>query len=262
MSRQGNDLVRKYLWNAAKSAMQHNPAVRALYQRLTGHGQRGDVALGHCMRKLLHLVFAVWRTGRPFDPEHYPWEQRPTAAGGRGQEAAGHKQGTSPPREVVTAAESSIAAAPSPVQPAAAAAESLARQTPAPQPPTTAAAASRPPEAATTGGEWVDFEALRRQVRMEQVLEHLGHLERLRGCGPQRRGPCPVHGSAAQGGRTFSVHLEQGVFQCFHPPCGAHGNVLDLWAAVYRLPLREAALDLARTFGIELPSHEQRRGTR
>jgi hypothetical protein len=26
------------------------------------------------MRKLLHLVFAVWKTGKPFDPNHYPWE--------------------------------------------------------------------------------------------------------------------------------------------------------------------------------------------
>ena len=34
----------------------------------------GDVAIGHCMRKLLHLVFAVWKTNRPFDEKHFPWE--------------------------------------------------------------------------------------------------------------------------------------------------------------------------------------------
>jgi len=34
MSRKGNDLVRNYLWNAARSAMIHNPAIRALYRRL------------------------------------------------------------------------------------------------------------------------------------------------------------------------------------------------------------------------------------
>jgi len=33
------------------------------------------VALGHCMRKLLHLVFAVWKTGQSFDCQHYPWLQ-------------------------------------------------------------------------------------------------------------------------------------------------------------------------------------------
>src|SRR5207253_5964922 len=55
MSRKGNDLVRHYLWNAARSAITHNPAIRALYKRLRAKGTRGDVALGHCMRKLLHL---------------------------------------------------------------------------------------------------------------------------------------------------------------------------------------------------------------
>src|SRR5205085_1260369 len=74
MSRKGNDLVRGYLWNATRSAIRHNPAIRALYGRLKAKGKRGDVAIGHCMRKLLHLVFAVWKTDRPFDAKHYPWE--------------------------------------------------------------------------------------------------------------------------------------------------------------------------------------------
>ena len=86
---------------------------------------------------------------------------------------------------------------------------------------------------------------------MEQVLAHLGHLHELTGSGPQRRGRCPVHSSPGQGGRTFSVHLGKNVFQCFHPPCGIKGNVLDLWAAVHHLPLREAALHLASTFHLQ-----------
>ena len=72
--RKGNDLVRAYLWNAARVAIRHNPAIRALYRRLRAKGKRGDVAIGHCMRKLLHLVFAVWKTDRPFDEDHFPWE--------------------------------------------------------------------------------------------------------------------------------------------------------------------------------------------
>src|SRR5439155_3492297 len=74
MSPKGNDLVRSYLWNAARAAIRHNPAIGALYRRLKARGKRGDVALGHCMRKLLHLVFAVWKTNRPFDDNHFPWE--------------------------------------------------------------------------------------------------------------------------------------------------------------------------------------------
>src|SRR5207253_2914897 len=61
-SRQGNDLVRHYRGNAARSAITHNTAIRALYKRLRANGTRGDVALGHGRRKLLHLVFAVWKS--------------------------------------------------------------------------------------------------------------------------------------------------------------------------------------------------------
>jgi DNA primase len=51
--------------------------------------------------------------------------------------------------------------------------------------------------------------------------------------------------------RTFSVHLDQGVFQCFDNACGKKGDVIDLWASVRGLTLREAALDLVRTFDLE-----------
>ena len=102
--------------------------------------------------------------------------------------------------------------------------------------------------------ESIDFAALRREVTLEQVLRHLGHLDSLRGSGPQRRGPCPVHGSSRAGSRSFSVNFEKNVFRCFCPECGAHGNVLDLWAAVHHLPLVEAARHLAQTFGLDLQS--------
>src|SRR5262249_41434845 len=69
MSRRGNDLVRRYLWMAALSAIRCNPAVRALYARVVAkHPQDKAIAVGHAMRKLLHLVFAIWKSRRPFDP--------------------------------------------------------------------------------------------------------------------------------------------------------------------------------------------------
>ena len=76
MSAKGNDLARGHLWMAAQSAIVHNSAIRPLYQRLRAKGKRGDVSLGHCVRKLLHLVFAIWKTNRPFDPNHYPWDRQ------------------------------------------------------------------------------------------------------------------------------------------------------------------------------------------
>jgi transposase len=73
MSQRGNDLVRRYLWMAALSAVQHNPAVRALYARVVAkHPDHKSIAVGHGMRKLLHLVFTIWKTKKPFDKQHYP----------------------------------------------------------------------------------------------------------------------------------------------------------------------------------------------
>jgi hypothetical protein len=235
MSHKGNDLVRGYLWNAARSAAQHNPAIRALYRRLKAKGTRSDVALGHCMRKLLHLVFAVWKTDRPFDANHFPWEPRPdtppstpspatvATPAPTNDKAVGHTQAL-PAEPVVTTASCTGGAAVPPVKPQAAAA---------------ATALPRPR---------VDFAFLRQQITLEQVLRHLALFDDLRGRGPQLRGCCPVHGKAGAKERTFSVHLGKNVFQCFQAECGAQGNVLDLWAAVHGLPLYEAALHLADTF--------------
>jgi transposase len=242
MSRKGNDLVRGYLWNAARSAIRYNPAIGALYRRLRAKGRRGDVAMGHCMRKLLHFVFAVWKTNRPFDAKHFPWDDSgdtdvsPTtlpkpdagAAPPDNETAVGHKRDL-PAKEVVTTATSTVGPTSPPVKPV-----SQPRSTTRPK---------------------VDFPFLRKQITMEQVLQHLGLFGQLRGRGDQRRGPCPLHSHPTDAERTFSVHLGKNAFQCFHADCGVKGNVLDLWAAIHRLPLYEAALHLAETF--QLPRNRE-----
>ena len=52
-------------------------------------------------------------------------------------------------------------------------------------------------------------------------------------------------------GRNFRVDLTDNVFQCFDAKCASHGDVIDLWAALSHLSVRDAALDLARTFDLE-----------
>jgi len=225
MSRKGNDLVRHYLWNAARSALVHNTAIRALYSRLKAQGKRGDVALGHCMRKLLHLVYAVWKSNRPFDDNHVAGPRPGSAAqdaaeADSNETAVGHKRDV-PAEEVVTTANATVAPPPPPVK---------------------ASTANRPARAK------VDFAFLRQHVSMEQVLRHLGLYDQLRGRGQQRRGPCPIHAQPHDRQPTFSAHLGKHLFQCFHTSCGAPGNVLDLWAALHKLPLYEVAPHLAETF--------------
>jgi hypothetical protein len=102
---------------------------------------------------------------------------------------------------------------------------------------------------------YIDFGHLKRQVPLAHVLDQLGLLSPLRDSGPQRRCACPLHRGDARG-RTFSENLDDHVFQCFDPKCGQKGDIIDLWSGVRGLGLRTAALDLARTFGVELaPRH-------
>jgi hypothetical protein len=186
MSAKGADLARRYLWNAARSALRCNPAVAALDRRLKAKGTRGDIALGHCMRKLLHLIFAVWKTNRPFDAASFASPLADAASGN--EEAVGHTRDV-PAEEGVTTATATLAPSTLPVKPAPA-----------------ANAAPRPR---------IDFAFLRQQVTMEQILRHLGLSEGLRGRGRQLRGPCPFHAPPGDRRCTFSVHLGKNVFRCF-----------------------------------------------
>jgi transposase len=217
MSPRGNDLVRRYLWMAALSAARYNPACRALYGRVRAkHPDQPSIAIGHVMRKLLHLAFAVWKTGQPFDPNHYPWGK--PAGSPCGDES----------RERVQAA------GPGPDEPA--------------RSEVTATCDTSLPQAGVAA--WLDFAHLKRQLPMGRVLDQLGLTPRLKGPAVQKRCACPIHRGGGRG-RTFSVNLESSVYQCFDAKCASHGDVIDLWAAVHHLSLRDAALDLVRTFELE-----------
>ena len=49
-------------------------------------------------------------------------------------------------------------------------------------------------------------------------------------------------------------------FCCKNTKCAAQGNSLDLWARHCELPLYEATLYLADTFGLEIRRGQKRRG--
>jgi transposase len=218
MCQKGDDLVRRYLFNAALSAVQSNPAVRALYRRLRARGASGKVALGHAMRKLLHLAFAVWKSGKPFDPQYYPWDQTPGNLTAETKEAAGHKQEASPVEQVVTA--------------------------------TPTATLSPPTSDVNTLSSGVDFQSVRSQTSMQQVLELL-EFDPVEARGDQLRGACPVHHSTSPSSRSFSANLTTNTFRCFK--CQAQGNHLDLWAAATNQKLYDAAIDLCQKVHIETP---------
>ena len=96
----------------------------------------------------------------------------------------------------------------------------------------------------------IDYHQVRLQVSMTRVLDLIG-FQATRRRGAQLRGPCPIPGCRSTSRRAFSVHLTRQIYHCF--ACNSHGNPLDLWAAVRRLPLHAAAIDLCRIAGLPLP---------
>jgi transposase len=66
----GQAVIRQALYFPAMSAARHNPAIRALYQRLLAAGKPKMVALVAAMRKLLHQIYGVLRSGQVFDRAH------------------------------------------------------------------------------------------------------------------------------------------------------------------------------------------------
>src|SRR5213594_485476 len=102
---------------------------------------------------------------------------------------------------------------------------------------------------------WVDFNAIKAAVSVEQVLAHYG-INWLRRSGDELRGKCPIHPNA-EGERTFHVNLEKNLFHCFS--CGAKGSgVLELVAALDNISIREAGLKLQNVFVVRQGSGEKR----
>jgi transposase len=68
LAKTGNSRLRRALYFPAMVAMRHNPAVHALAERLRARGKRPMVIVGAAMHKLLHLIYGVLKSGKPFDP--------------------------------------------------------------------------------------------------------------------------------------------------------------------------------------------------
>jgi DNA primase len=96
----------------------------------------------------------------------------------------------------------------------------------------------------------IDFVLLRRQISLTQVLDLVGFTPTTR-CGPQWRGPCPVHGSKSPRSRSFAAQVAKNCWRCFR--CGASGNALDLYLAVTKLSVYEGTLALCARLGISAP---------
>jgi transposase len=80
ISKTGNARLRQALYMAALSASQHNPTLRAFYQRLLQRGKLKQVALVAVARKLLVLMVTLLRHQRAYDPAWQARRAQPPAA--------------------------------------------------------------------------------------------------------------------------------------------------------------------------------------
>jgi transposase len=67
LTKRGNAYLRRTLFNAAFIARQKNPELKAYFEKKTGEGKHYFSALCAVERKLVHLIYAVWRRGTPFE---------------------------------------------------------------------------------------------------------------------------------------------------------------------------------------------------
>ncbi len=82
IAKRGRAQLRAIVYMATLSALQHNPRIKAHYQRLRQRPQRPlskMQAFGACMTKLLLYAFAVVRKQEAFDVDHL-WKEELIAA--------------------------------------------------------------------------------------------------------------------------------------------------------------------------------------
>ena len=96
----------------------------------------------------------------------------------------------------------------------------------------------------------IDFDAIRREITMEQVLDLIGFMPTRRN-GHQWYGYCPLDDCSATRHRAFSVNVAIRVYCCHE--CESKGNHIQLWAAYTQMSVYPAAIDLCRTLGREVP---------
>jgi transposase len=66
MSKRGVETLRTAFFQCAFNAAQHDPELRAFYQRKRSQGKHHEVALSHLMRILTRRLVAVLRSGKPY----------------------------------------------------------------------------------------------------------------------------------------------------------------------------------------------------
>jgi len=68
----GHARLRKALYMPALVSIRYNPLMIAFYRRLKEKGKNGKVIVCAIMRKLVHIIFGVLKSGKKYDPNYKP----------------------------------------------------------------------------------------------------------------------------------------------------------------------------------------------
>lgn len=67
LTKRGNRILRSLLFNAAFVARQYNAELQQFYEKKIAEGKHYCSAMCAVERKLVHLIYAVWKRGTPFE---------------------------------------------------------------------------------------------------------------------------------------------------------------------------------------------------
>ena len=70
LSKKGNATIRKALYMPAIVARRYNPIIKDFAARLKKAGKSNMLIIGAVMRKLLHIIYGVLKSGKPFDADY------------------------------------------------------------------------------------------------------------------------------------------------------------------------------------------------
>ena len=70
LSKKGNATIRKALYMPAIVARRYNPIIKDFATRLKKAGKSNMLIIGAVMRKLLHIIYGVLKSGKPFDANY------------------------------------------------------------------------------------------------------------------------------------------------------------------------------------------------
>lgn len=70
MSKRGSPYLRRAIWQAAFVASTQDPALSVYYNKLRDRGKTHGTAVGAVARKMTHIIFAILRDQKPYEPRY------------------------------------------------------------------------------------------------------------------------------------------------------------------------------------------------